>query len=75
MNLTEAQTHAMLELGGTAEGHGFIPQRVLDQLLSYELIYWRNAGEVDFTPLGKEVYDELAGSAGSDLELPAQANR
>ncbi|MBI3860271.1 MAG: hypothetical protein HY290_00085 [Planctomycetia bacterium] len=63
MNLSESQTEAMLELGGSAEGHGFIPQRVLDELLSYELIYWRNAGEVDFTPAGKEVYDELVGAA------------
>ena len=63
MNLTEAQAKAMLELGGSVEGHDFIPQRVLDDLLKYDLIYWRNANEIDFTPAGEEVYDELAGAA------------
>lgn len=75
MNLTEAQVHAMLELGGSAEGHGFIPQRVLDELLSYELIYWRNPGEVDFTSAGKEVYDELASSTEQNLQRTAPVNR
>ena len=74
MNLSEAQTHAMLELGDSSEGHEFIPQRVLNELLSYDLIYWRNADEVDFTPTGKEVYDELAGSmAGREAHVSNRA--
>ena len=67
MNLTESQANAMLELGGSTEGHGFIPQRVLDELLACELIYWRKSDEVDFTTSGKAVYDELAASAGKAL--------
>lgn len=67
MQLTEAQEQAMLELGGSAEGHGFIPQRVLDELLGCELIHWRSEGEVDFTPRGQEVYEMLAASAGKNL--------
>ncbi len=63
MNLTKLQADAMLKLGESTEGHGFIEPRVLDKLLSYDLIYWRNANEVDFTPAGEAVYDELAGAA------------
>jgi hypothetical protein len=64
MNLTESQVKAMLELGGSLEGHDFIPQRDLNDLLSYGLIYWRTADDPEFTQVGKEVYDELTGSAG-----------
>ena len=67
MNLTEPQAQAMIELGQSSEGHGFIPQRILNELLSYELIYWRNTDEVDFTAVGKEVYDELVGSTKKEL--------
>jgi len=67
MNLTEAQAKAMLELGGTVEGHDFIPQRVLDDLLKYGLIYWRKADEADFTPAGEEVYRELVGSGSTEM--------
>ena len=60
MNLTEAQANALLEIGGAAEGHGYIPQRVLNDLMSYDLVYFNKDDEVEFTPVGKEVYDELA---------------
>jgi hypothetical protein len=63
MNLTKSQAAAMLKLGESTEGHEFIEPRVLDKLLSYDLIYWRKANEVDVTPSGEEVYDELAGAA------------
>ena len=66
MNLSETQVNAMLELGGNAESHGFVPQRVLDELLSMDLIYWRSSSEVDFTQAGKEVYDELAGTSSKE---------
>lgn len=75
MSLTESQAHAMRELGGTAEAHGFIPQRILDELLARELIYWRNPGEVDFTPRGKQVYDELTASAGNEVGPPSHAGQ
>jgi hypothetical protein len=75
MNLTQEQAHAMLELGGSAEGHGFLPQRVLDELLSYELIYWRRPDEVDFTSRGKDVYDELTISANVARRGRAKRNR
>ncbi len=65
MNLTESQVKAILELGGSTEGNDpYIPQRDLNDLLSYGLIYWRDAGDAEFTPAGKEVYEELTGSAG-----------
>jgi hypothetical protein len=64
MNLTESQVKAMLELGGSIESHDFIPQRDLNDLLSYGLIYWCTADDAEFTTAGKEVYEELAGSAG-----------
>lgn len=64
MSLTEPQVKAMLELGGRVEGHEYIPQRVLNDLLSYGLIYWRTADDAEFTPAGKEVFDELTGAGG-----------
>jgi hypothetical protein len=66
MNLTESEVKAMLELGGSVEGHDFIPQRVLNDLLSYGLIYWRTAGDAEFTPEGEEVYHDLTGSAAKE---------
>jgi hypothetical protein len=75
MNLTDSQVHAMLEIGGSEEAHGYIPQRVLNDLLSYQLIQCRSDAEVEFTPAGKEVYDELAGSAGKAVVTPADMNQ
>lgn len=71
MNLTEAQAHALLEIGGAAEWDGYIPQRVLNDLMSYDFIYYNHDGEVEFTSAGKEVYDELAGQAGTGVSPSA----
>jgi hypothetical protein len=64
MDLSEPQIDALLEMGESASGHDFMEPGVLDELLKLELVYWRNPGELDFTPTGEEVYDELTG-AGS----------
>ena len=63
MNLTEPQKHAILEIGGSEQAHGFIPQRVLDELLTRDVIRWRSDADVEFTEFGQQVYDELVGSA------------
>ena len=60
MNLTEPQVKAMLEIGGMIEEHDYIPQRVLNELLSCGYIYWRTPDDPELTPIGKEVYDGLA---------------
>lgn len=72
MNLTESQAYAMLEIGGRAEAHGFIPIRDLNDLQSYGLIYWEKPDEVVFTQRGEEVFAELAAVAEKDL---AQTDR
>jgi hypothetical protein len=73
MNLTEAQANALLEIGGAAEWHGYIAQRVLNDLMSYDYIYYNHDGQVEFTPAGKEVYDELAGQTGKGVPPSAQS--
>ncbi len=60
MNLSERQREAILGLGETASGHQFIPSQVLEELLSMELVYWRGPEDLDFTPAGEKVYNELA---------------
>jgi hypothetical protein len=60
MNLSEPQRDAMLTLANTASGHDFVPQGVLDELLSLKLIYWRTSDEVDLTPIGEQLYQNLA---------------
>jgi len=60
-------------MGGSEEAHSYIPQRVVNDLLSYGLIFIGSIGEVDFTPAGKEVYDELSGT-GKDVRRPAVVN-
>ena len=59
MNLSEPQRDAMLTLANTISGHDFVPQVILDDLLSIGLVYWRNEDQVDFTPAGEKVYQEL----------------
>ena len=73
MNLTEAQANALLEIGGAIEEHGYIPQRVLNDLMTYDLIYFNKDDEVEITAIRKEVYDELAGKAGKGVLPPAQS--
>lgn len=63
MNLTQSQINALLKLGESAGGHDFITQATLDQLLKLDLVYWRKPDEIDFTPAGEQVYNELSGLA------------
>ena len=50
---------AMLTIGGTPSDDDFITKDVLDELLSLELVYWRE-GELEFTTDGERVFKELA---------------
>jgi len=59
MPLTQALHDAMLTIGGTPSDDDFITKDVLDELLSLELVYWRE-GELEFTKDGEMVYKELA---------------
>ena len=61
MNLSELQHDAMIQLGETPSGHEFITPEVLDELLEMDLIYWRTPEDLEFTPTGQSVYDELVG--------------
>ena len=63
MNLTEAQANALLEIGGAMEAHEYIPQRILNDLMSYDFVFFNENGAIEFTPAGKELYDELAAQA------------
>ena len=58
MSLTQAQHDAMLALGGTPSDDDFVTKNVLDELLSLELVYWRE-GELEFTRDGERLYNEL----------------
>jgi hypothetical protein len=60
VNLSERQGEAILQLGSTASGHDFIPPQVLEELLAMDLVYWRAPEDLDFTPTGLKVYQELA---------------
>jgi len=63
MDLTGAQKEALVELGESATGHDFMSKQVLKELLDLDLVYWRKPGELDFSPAGEQVYNELTGSA------------
>jgi len=58
MSLTQALNDAILAIGGTPSDDDFITRDVLDELLSLELVYWRE-GELEFTKDGERVYQEL----------------
>ncbi len=58
MWLTQAQHDAMLMIGGTPSEDDFVTKNVLDELLSLELVYWRE-GELELTEDGETVYKEL----------------
>ena len=58
MSLTQAQNDAMLSIGGTPSDDDFVTKNVLDELLSLELVYWRE-GELEFTKDGERVYRDL----------------
>jgi hypothetical protein len=66
MNLTDAQRDAMLTLANTASGHDFVPQDVLDDLLTMGLVFWRTPDEVNLTPVGERVYQKLAAELSGD---------
>ena len=66
MNLSESQRDAMLTLANTASGHDFIPQEVLDKLLSLKLVFWRTPDDLNLTPAGERVYQELARAFSGD---------
>jgi len=63
MYLTESQKNALLDLGDCAAGHEFVSTKVLRELLALDLVYWRKRNEIDFTPAGVQVYNELSGVA------------
>ena len=59
MNLTDAHRDAMLTLANSASGHDYVPQDILDDLLSMELVCWRTPDEMKLTPIGERVYQDL----------------
>jgi hypothetical protein len=59
MTLSEPHLDALVTLANTPAGHDFVPQVVLDDLLSMGLLVWRNEDEVVLTAAGEEVYQEL----------------
>ncbi len=63
MNLSEPQRDAMLTLANPSSGEDFLLQEILDGLVSMDLVYWRTPDELEFTPAGERVYQELV--AGS----------
>jgi hypothetical protein len=58
MSLTQDQHDAMLALGGTPSDDDFVTKNVLDELLSLDLVYWRE-GELEFTKDGQRLYQDL----------------
>lgn len=60
MHLSESHRDAMLTLANSTSGQDFVPQVVLDELISMKLVFWRNADQVDFTSFGEQVYQNLA---------------
>lgn len=62
MDLNERQTDALVDLGEIG-GRKFIEEETIDELLGLGLVYWRTPGQLDFTPAGEEVYNELTGIA------------
>jgi hypothetical protein len=60
MTLSDAQQDALLTLANTASGHDFVPQTILDELVSMELVYWRTPDEVILTAAGERIYQKLA---------------
>jgi hypothetical protein len=60
MTLPEQLQDGLVTLANTPSGHDFVPQVVLDDLLSMELVVWRSLDEVGLTVAGERVYEELA---------------
>jgi len=66
MKLTESQRDALLTLANIASGHDFVPEDVLEALLSMGLVFWRHPDEVSLTPSGEKVYQALAAALSVD---------
>jgi hypothetical protein len=60
MHLSESQRDAMLTLANSTAGQDFVPQVVLDDLISMKLVFWRSPDQVGLTPSGEQVYQGLA---------------
>jgi hypothetical protein len=44
----------------TVSGHDFVPQEILDSLVSMGLVYWRTSDDVNLTATGERTYETLA---------------
>lgn len=64
MNLSVRQRDAMLKLGDPDSVFALVDPEIVNELLSLELVHYRESnGNLDFTDLGEEVYDDLARKA------------
>jgi hypothetical protein len=72
MTLSELQRDALLTLANTASGHDFVPQEILDELLSMGLVSWRTADAVVLTTVGEKIYQRVAAELSGE-ELPVTA--
>ncbi len=63
LKLTDEQIAAVLELGSTNPDHSRIREDILAELLQLEIVSPRSDGRVDFTGVGKKVYDVLVRQA------------
>ena len=60
MNLSESQRDALLTLANTVSGHDYVPQDVLDELVSMQLVVWRSPDKVLLTATGERIYQRVA---------------
>ena len=61
LKLTKEQKEAILQLGDPDSDTELMSTDVFGELISLELIYKREDGNIDFTDLGESVYDDLVG--------------
>src|SRR5262249_53498596 len=66
MNLSELHRDALLTLANTVAGHDYVPQDVLDELVSMGLVDWRSPDEVILTGAGENIYQRLAAGICGD---------
>ena len=72
MNLSDLQRDALLTLANTTSGHDYIPQEILDELVSLGLVTWRTPDAVVLTNFGETIYERVAAELSGD-ELPVTA--
>jgi len=72
MNLSELQRDALLTLANTVSGHDYVPQDILDSLVSMGLVYWRTPDAVVLTTGGEKIYESVAAKLSGE-ELPVTA--